>query len=76
MPLPRAGVITANLTGALLIRVAGALLGALTPGGTLILGGILEVEERAVRLAFAPAADVWRGQDEEWIGLMLTSVAL
>ena len=76
MPLPRADVITANLTGALLIRVAGVLLGASTPGGTLILGGILAAEERAVRRAFAPADDVWRGQDEEWIGLMLTSVAL
>jgi ribosomal protein L11 methyltransferase len=76
MPLPRADVITANLTGALLTRVAGVLLGASTPGGTLILGGILAAEELAVRRAFASADAVWRGQDEEWIGLMLTSVAL
>ena len=75
-PLPRADVITANLTGALLTRVAGVLLGASTPGGTLILGGILAAEELAVRRAFASADAVWRGQDEEWIGLMLTSVAL
>lgn len=73
MPLPRADVITANLTGALLTRVAGVLLGASTPGGTLILSGILAAEERAVRRAFASADAVWRGQDEEWIGLMLTS---
>jgi ribosomal protein L11 methylase PrmA len=72
MPLPRADVITANLTGALLARVAAVLLGASTPGGTLILGGILAAEERAVRRAFASADAVWRGQDEEWIGLMLT----
>jgi ribosomal protein L11 methylase PrmA len=76
MPLPRADVITANLTGALLTRVAGVLLGASTPGGTLILSGLLAAEERAVRRAFASADAVWRGQDEEWIGLMLTSVAL
>jgi ribosomal protein L11 methyltransferase len=74
-PLPRADVITANLTGALLTRVAGVLLGALTPGGTLILSGILGTEELAVRRAFAPADDVWRGQDQEWIALSLTSVA-
>lgn len=72
MLLPRADVITANLTGALLTRVAGVLLGASTPGGTLILGGILAAEERAVRRAFASADAVWRGQDEEWIGLILT----
>jgi ribosomal protein L11 methyltransferase len=72
MLLPRADVITANLTGALLTRVAGVLLGASTPGGTLILGGILAAEELAVRRAFASADTVWRGQDEEWIGLMLT----
>ena len=71
-PLPRADVITANLTGALLTRVAGVLLGASTPGGTLILGGILAAEELAVRRAFASADAVWRGQDQEWIGLMLT----
>jgi ribosomal protein L11 methyltransferase len=72
MALPRANVITANLTGALLTRVAGQLLGASMPGGTLILSGILASEERGVRRAFAPADDVWREQDEGWIGLMLT----
>jgi ribosomal protein L11 methyltransferase len=72
MSLPRADVITANLTGALLTRAAGVLLDASVPGGTLILSGILAAEERAVRRAFAPAEDVWREQDEEWIGLILT----
>ncbi len=42
------------------------------PGGTLILSGILAAEERAVRRAFTPADEVWREQDEEWIGLILT----
>jgi ribosomal protein L11 methyltransferase len=72
MTLPRADVITANLTGALLTRAAGVLLGASPPGGTLILSGILAEEERAVRQAFAPADEVWREHDEEWIGLILT----
>jgi ribosomal protein L11 methyltransferase len=72
MALPRADVITANLTGVLLTRAAGVLLGAATPGGTLILCGILAAEEPAVRRAFAPADAVWREQDEEWVGLILT----
>jgi ribosomal protein L11 methyltransferase len=72
MVLPRADVITANLTGALLTRAAGVLLGASPPGGALILSGILAEEERSVRHAFAPADEVWREQDEEWIGLILT----
>jgi ribosomal protein L11 methyltransferase len=74
MRLPRADVIIANLTGALLARVAGALTDALTPGGTLILGGMLAAEELTVRRAFPAASDVWRQQDEEWIGLMLVSL--
>jgi ribosomal protein L11 methyltransferase len=75
IPLPRADVVAANLTGALLTRVPGLLLDALTPGGTLILGGILAAEERIVRRAFSAADAVWRQQEEEWIGLMLTVAA-
>jgi ribosomal protein L11 methylase PrmA len=72
MSLPRADVITANLTGTLLSRVAGVLVDALTPGGALILSGILTDEEKAVRRAF-PAADCrWRQREREWIGLILT----
>jgi ribosomal protein L11 methyltransferase len=71
MPLPRADVITANLTGTLLTRLASVLIDALTPGGTLIISGILAAEERAVRRAFPAARDVRRQQDEEWIGLTL-----
>jgi ribosomal protein L11 methyltransferase len=72
MPLPRADVITANLTGTLLTRLASVLIDALTPGGTLIISGILAADERAVRRAFPAARDVRRQQDEEWIGLTLT----
>src|SRR5438270_754201 len=39
--LPRADVVTANLTGALLIRAAGDLLGAVVDGGVLIVSGLL-----------------------------------
>ena len=68
--LPRADIVLANLTGALLARVASTLLDALNPGGTLIVSGILAAEEEAVRLAFSTVETVWRQQEDEWIGLM------
>ena len=69
--LPRADIVLANLTGALLARVAPALLDALNPGGTLIVSGILEAEEDEVLRAFSTCGVVWRQQEDEWIGLML-----
>ena len=71
--LPRADIVLANLTGALLARVAPALLDALNPGGTLIVSGILEAEEDEVRRAFSTCDVVWRQQEDEWVGLMLQS---
>jgi ribosomal protein L11 methyltransferase len=68
--LPRADIVLANLTGALLARVASTLLDALTPGGTLIVSGILAAEEEAVRLAFSNVDTVWRQQEDEWVCLM------
>ena len=47
--LPRADIVLANLTGALLARASPALLGALNPGGTMIVSGILAAEEEMVR---------------------------
>ena len=70
--MPRADI-TANLTGALLARVASTLLDALNPGGTLIVSGILAAEEETVRLAFSNVETVWRQQEDEWIGLMFRS---
>ena len=72
--LPRADIVLANLTGALLARVASTLLDALNPGGTLIVSGILAAEEEAVRLAFSNVETVWRQQEDEWIGLMFREV--
>jgi ribosomal protein L11 methyltransferase len=71
--LPRADIVTANLTGALLTRAATALVGRLNPGGTLILSGILGAEEPGVQQALV-ALDLevaWRQQEEEWVCLML-----
>jgi ribosomal protein L11 methyltransferase len=68
--LPAADVVTANLTGALLVRSAPALLGAVRPGGTLILSGIQSHERDEVRLAFADATVVcWERDEDGWVGL-------
>src|SRR5213593_633781 len=46
--LPRADVVTANLTGALLTQTASTLVGAVKDGGTLIVSGLLSSERDAV----------------------------
>jgi ribosomal protein L11 methylase PrmA len=54
-PLPRAAVVTANLTGALLIETATDLLGAVDAGGTLIVSGLLAGErDEVVRALTGP----------------------
>ena len=69
--LPLADVVTANLTGALLIRAATSLLEAARSGGTLILSGLLAHERDEVCRAFAPASVVAERQDEGWVCLAL-----
>ena len=69
--LPQAHVVTANLTGALLVQTAPALLAAIQPGGHLILSGLLAEEEGEVLSAFAPAVVTWRASEQGWIGLAL-----
>jgi ribosomal protein L11 methyltransferase len=68
-PLPPADVVTANLTGALLVRSAAVLLGAVHPGGTLILSGIQSHERDEVRAAFAEATDLWERDEDGWTGI-------
>jgi ribosomal protein L11 methyltransferase len=68
-PLPSADLVTANLTGGLLVRSAAALLGAVRPGGTLILSGIQSHERDEVRAAFAAAADLWERDEDGWTGI-------
>jgi len=69
--LPHASVVTANLTGALLVRSSATLLAAVGPGGTLILSGLLADERDEVVRAFAAAAVVWEREEEGWVGLAL-----
>ncbi len=69
-PLPEADVITANLTGALLIRVADLLLRTAKPGGSIIVSGLQTHERDDVVRAFAKARVVWQGTEDEWGGIM------
>jgi len=68
-----ADVMLANLTGALLVRVAPLLVAGLEPGGRLIVSGLLQHERAEVVAAFEPWAELaWEGGEDEWRGLMLT----
>jgi len=70
-PLPRASVVTANLTGALLIETATELLGAVDVGGTLIVSGLLADERDEVVRALT-ARIVWECEEDGWVGLAMT----
>lgn len=68
-----ADVVTANLTGGLLIRGAGWLSGAVAQGGTLIVSGVMLEEEAAVMAAFTPGlALVERMAEDEWMAARFT----
>jgi ribosomal protein L11 methyltransferase len=68
--LPPADIVTANLTGALLVRSALVLLAAVRPGGTLILSGIQSHERGEVLEAFADDTEVsWERTEDGWVGI-------
>jgi len=69
-PLPGADVITANLTGALLIRSAGLLLRTLKPSGSVIVSGLQSHERDDVVRAFAGATVAWEATEDEWVGIV------
>jgi ribosomal protein L11 methyltransferase len=73
-PLPQADVVTANLTGTLLVRAAAILQRALRPGGSLIVSGLLTEERADVRAAFEGMATVWESEEDGWTGLWLRTV--
>jgi len=66
--LPQAHVVTANLTGALLVQMAAVLLAPVTDGGTLIVSGLLSGERNEVVRALA-ATLMWESEEEGWVGL-------
>ncbi len=67
MELPLADVVTANLTGSLLIRAAERLRQALKPGGVLIASGLQASERDEVQQAFAGLEIVNEAEEDGWI---------
>jgi ribosomal protein L11 methyltransferase len=65
-----ADVVTANLTGALLTRIAAVLQDAVSPGGSLIVSGLQQHERDDVVQKFGRAQVVWERQEDEWIGIV------
>jgi len=72
-PLPAADVITANLTGALLIRTAGVLTRAIKRGGSLVVSGIQSRERDEVVDAFSDGRIVWEQSEDEWVAVVFRS---
>ena len=71
----RARVVVANLTGALLRRLASEVLSCLAPGGMLILGGFTLDERLAVVHAFAPLHVLREHSENGWVALTLAEAA-
>lgn len=69
-----AGLVMANIQSDVLVRFTKELLGAVAPGGWLVLSGILEREREDVRAAFAAAAPGWKIDSRvmgEWSDVVL-----
>jgi ribosomal protein L11 methyltransferase len=66
-------LVTANLTGALLIASADRLESLAIPGGRLILSGFMDHEEREVLRAFERCTLEWRAQEDEWVCFSLSA---
>jgi ribosomal protein L11 methyltransferase len=70
-----ADVLLANIQADVLMKHAGELLGAVAPGGTLVMSGILATELALVRETFAARAPGWSTRSAtmgEWSDLVLT----
>jgi ribosomal protein L11 methyltransferase len=71
----QAELVLANIQADVLIKFSRELLGAVAPGGSLVLSGILASELDDVREAFAGLAPGWSGASRvlgEWSDLLLT----
>jgi ribosomal protein L11 methyltransferase len=66
-----ADVVTANLTGALLVREAGRLLRLVAPGGRLIVSGLLAAEREAVVDALSAGRLLQESAEAGWVALTL-----
>jgi ribosomal protein L11 methyltransferase len=71
VPSLSADVVTANLTGALLVRSARLLAAAVRPGGSLIVSGVTVEEDGMVVEAFRPHLRLAsRLAEDGWVGLL------
>ena len=69
---PAASVVTANLSGAVLVRHAARIARHVRPRGWLIAGGLTVAEEKQVRVAFGAAlTPVARETEDGWVALTL-----
>lgn len=71
----QAEIVLANIQADVLIRFANELVGAVAPGGALVLSGILAIEIEKVRAVFAAAVPAWTIESRvmgEWSDLSLT----
>ena len=68
-----ADIVCANLTGGLLIAAALTLQDFVARGGTLVLSGLMAVEEQDVLAAFPTWTVEHRSEEDEWLCLVLQS---
>lgn len=68
-----ADVVIANLTGGLLIAAARALQEFVAPGGSLVMSGLMAIEEQDVLAAFPTWTVESRSEEDEWLCLVLRS---
>jgi ribosomal protein L11 methyltransferase len=71
-PLPKGDVVLANLTGALLCRVADLIMGAVADRGSLIVSGVLHTERDLLLQAYSPMNLTWEAREDEWVGFAFT----
>jgi len=75
----QAEIVLANILADVLMRFARELVGAVAPGGALVLSGILAHENEQVRTTFAAAAPGWTVEWRvmgEWSDVLLTRPAI
>ncbi len=70
-PWPAAEIVFANLTGAMLIRVAARLASLTAPGGRLIVSGFVADEAAGVEAALEGFAVEARDREDEWCAFVL-----
>jgi ribosomal protein L11 methyltransferase len=72
LDLAPADIVTANLTGALLVSAADRLRRLTNARGTLVLSGFMTHEERDVLAAFAAFPVAYRDEEDGWVAVTLT----